>query len=203
MQGFQHLTLWVELLLSVYLACSVLGLTTARAITRAIIFPASALVGIGWHLLIRWSPVLELQSPWTMLPRDQFPANEEEAHAWVRAILVRPSPSLPSLLPVFFLLQLQHNLMPLLPWVEQYFYPEPTTLSLTLELGLIWAFACVWLLWSHLITWPALGRAPYPILDLAWQKRGSLLLVYPLSMIATTAMAVLGHMFRGASTSPI
>ena len=205
-QNFQHLTVCTHLGFVGYLwlthlcsdgACEANGtLWQIREILRAASFPLTAVVGIGFWLLATVSPVKSLPAPWTMLPRDDFPADEKAALQEARHIL---SPTWHPLLAIHVgFIQLQHTAMPLYPWLEEYLYPEPPTLSAATELTATLCCGCAWLLWVMLVTWPARGSPPYPILRAIWRE-GSWRLFYSAFIALGIGFTWAGRAYRGAA----
>ena len=169
MQVSCHLTVCGQGLTIAYMTVSLHGgFPQVRAVLRCLNWSVVTIVGIFWQVLLRVRLTRTGPSfPWTMFPRDEFPKSDKDAE-WVVARLLAPSKT--PLVAMFSLLQLQHTLMPLAPWLEQFLWPEPPTLSLAAELGLLLVYAACWLVWAIGICWHVRGAPPYPVLGAAYKE---------------------------------
>jgi len=193
MKYYCHLTTCAHLLMIVYLLLSVHGgYQGARSVSRALNWTISTTVGIFWQVLssakiTRGGP----RPPWTMLPREEFPASDEAAH-WAADRLLHPSWS--PLMPIYCALQLQHTAMPIAPWAEQLFWREEPALSLATEVCALVVYAAGWLMWSIVLCWRVRGVPPYPVLATV-HAEGLALRIYGGIIGSALLVAVAAHYF--------
>jgi hypothetical protein len=95
------------------------------------------IVGVFWQVLLRVTLTRTGPTfPWTMLAREDFPADDGRA-AWAAERLLGPSWS--PLLPLYLYLQLAHTVMPLVPWLEHALWREPPALTIGTSCALLLA----------------------------------------------------------------
>eukprot|EP00966_Prymnesium_polylepis_P094383 2184649-Prymnesium_polylepis.2 len=205
-QTYQHLTVCTHTGLVVYLILSVAceGDRTcdgdswrlqARNLLRAVGFPLTAVVGIGFWTLALASPTKLLAPPWTMLPREDFPKDDVLASQLARRLLW---PTWHPLLVVCIcFIHLQHTAMPLYPWLEDFLYPEgaPVFTAAT-EICALLACAFAWIIWAIPVCWLARGQPPYPVLRAVWHD-SSWPRFYATFFALGLSMVCAGRAYRG------
>jgi len=70
---------------------------------------------------------------------------------------------------LWFALQVQHTLAPLMPWVEAVLWPEPLPFALLDEMAMLLVVAALYLAWSLGFCWRVRGVPPYPVMRAAWR----------------------------------
>ena len=198
MVSFQHLTIWTMLLATVYLLSLALGgmlnddLAKYAAVTcfiRPILPGAGVIVAQYWSFIFTFGP-------WSLVPREEFSKNPEEALRIAQCLFMYPSAT-PYIL-FYLLMHIQHTFIPLMPWVEELWFPEsvysvcprPSIWSQTFQtvsyllLWLVWGFSC----------WYVRGRPPYPIVKEVHDK-GSWPYLYGGMLLLAVIACRINHTF--------
>lgn len=174
MLAFQHLTIWTMFLAVAYLLPLASGgmlkddlfkYSTVSCIIRPILPGAGIIVAQYWSFIFSFGP-------WSLVPQEEFSKDPKEALRIAQCLLMYPSAT-PY---VFFylIMQIQHTLIPLMPWLEELWFPE--SLGSICPRPSIWSqtfltvgYLLLWLLWG-LCCWYVRGRPPYPIVKQAHDK---------------------------------
>jgi len=179
-------------MLVVYLALVLVGATEKAAMLVVVLMPLQGLVGV-----LYWT--FALYDPWLLIPRDEFPEDQEKADRIIRQFVIGPtSLKHPDIIFMWLMMQLQHTVAPAHLFVEAAYgvLPgKPYAIPMATECATTLGVAVVYLIWNF-FTWYARGKAAYPIQQLASTSWGKKTLLYGSSMVALILLSVLSSLVR-------
>lgn len=171
MMAYQHLTVCTMTATAIYFVFSASAYHSGRAANGFICTLRIILPGAGAVVAQFWTFVFTF-GPWSLVPREDFPADNNKAKWLTERMLMRPSWTRHCIF--YVLMHVQHTWMPLLPWLELGLYGSSTPQgscpvpSMAEECWMVTCYLLTWLVWG-LLVWKARKNPPYPILRVAWQ----------------------------------
>jgi len=197
---YQHLTIWTMTIATFYVVLLEIGYRYHNhdpSHYSEWVCPIRTFLPTAGMLVANYWTFIFVFGVWSLVPREDFPKDDEKANDMANRLFKYPSCSLSVIL--YIIMHIQHTFLPVMTWLEYGWYPSVVNdmcpvPSFFTEWTHVVSYLTVWLLWG-MMCWYVRGTPPYPIMRTMW-RNGQWRLLYGSIFVLGTCIVYLSQQQR-------